>query len=157
MAPPRATRPKNPKLFNAPHQNKPLAIPVPTFKIKAMKALLHTLALLLLATAVTVVAHADPGNPFPENVGTYNYSTFSASTGEGIILLRNTKRDLLIIQNTGTGNVLLKPGSIASSTLYDGIILGAFSTFMPIPAMVDQWQAKAWTGTVTLTIIEGIK
>lgn len=120
-----------------------------------MKALL--LSLLLLTAMPASLAQADPGNPMPENVGLYNFSTFGASTGNGIILLNNSKRNLLIIQNTGSGNVTLKPGTVAPTSNTDGLILGAYSTFMPIPAMVDQWYGKSWTGTVTLTIIEGIR
>lgn len=125
-----------------------------------MKAMFLTAAYLAagLALMFNLTVMADPGNPAPANVGVYNFSTWSATaaTAGTPMLPRNSKRDLLIIQNTGGGNVTLRPNASVVN-LQQGLILGAGSTFMPIPAMVDQWYADSWSGTVTLTIIEGIR
>jgi hypothetical protein len=126
------------------------------FKLQHMTKVILLLTLSLVLSLAAVSGMAYPGNPLPENVGLYNFSTISVSTSPGQIIARNTSRNYFLIQNNGAVSVVVKPGSNPSSAT-NGVVLTAGSTYAPLPAMVDAWYAESASSTATLTIIEGIK
>ena len=123
----------------------------------------------LVAVAFANFAHAYPGNPIPENVGVTNYASYAftgfapisnwASVPATQIVPRNTNRNLLVMQNTGTtNNIIVKPASTMHSST-DGFVIVPGAYFTPVPTMVDSFYGASQGASLpsTLTVIEGVK
>lgn len=92
-----------------------------------------------------------------ENVGLYNFSTFTVTTSTSVpILPRNTKRALLVFQNNGSSSVVIKPGSVPANAT-DGIVITAGTIYSPVPPMVDAFYAISASSTDKVVMIEGIQ